>query len=321
MSDKKLYREFCTTEQSIPIFSRDWWLDAVCGKDKWDVIVIKKSENIVAALPFFIVHGRLFTTIGMPPLTQILGPWLQLSKSNYADRLSEQKKMMSEIIDRLPPYDYFTQNFHYSIANWLPFYWKGFSQTTRYTYVIDNLNNLDKVWENFSYAKIKNINKAEKIVTVKYDLPAKEFYNNHKMTLAKKNENISYSFELFEQIYMAGYSHNAAKTIYATDEAGNIHAALFVIWDSQSAYDLISSIDPDFRNSGAATLLVKEIIKYVSTRTRKFDFEGSMIEGVENSFRQFGTVQRPYFSVYKTNSRLLMIKQNLASIWRTVRQK
>jgi len=38
--DKELYREFCKVEDNIPIFSKDWWMDAVCGEDKWDVILI-----------------------------------------------------------------------------------------------------------------------------------------------------------------------------------------------------------------------------------------------------------------------------------------
>ena len=321
MSDKVLYREFCTTEQSLPIFSKDWWLDAVCGKDKWAVIVLKKGDAILATLPYYLIKGRLFTSIAMPSLTQTLGPWLRLSKTQYADLLSEQKKLMTELIDRLPPFDYFVQNFHYSITNWLPFYWKGFSQTRRYTYVIEDLSNLENVWNHFSYAKVKNIKKAEKKISVHFDLSARDFYINHKMTLAKQGERISYSWELFERIYTAGYNHNAAKTIYATDDQGNIHAALFVVWDSQSAYDLISTIDPDFRNSGAATLLVKEIIKYVSTRTKKFDFEGSMIEGVENSFRQFGAVQKPYFSVFKTNSWRAELKQGLMTVLKAIRTK
>ena len=32
---------------------------------------------------------------------------------------------------------------------------------------------------------------------------------------------------------------------------------------------------------------------------RIFDFEGNMIEGVEGSFRKYGIVQTPYFSIYK----------------------
>ena len=299
MSSKIEYRNLCKEKLSIPIFSSDWWLDAVCGKENWDVIVIKKNANIVATMPYYFSSGRLTKTIGMPQLTQTLGPWLRISKTKYADFLSEQKKLMTELIEKIPEFDFFSQNFHYSITNWLPFYWKGFSQTTKYTYVIDDLSDLESVWKNFCYSKQKNIKKAKKVVSVKFDLPAKKFYQNHEMTLSKQGEKIVYSYELFERMYNAGYAHDAAKTIYAIDDKGNIHAALFVIWDTQSAYDLISTIDPDFRNSGAASLLVKEIIEYVSTKTKKFDFEGSMIEGVENSFRQFGAIQKPYFNVYK----------------------
>ena len=99
--------------------------------------------------------------------------------------------------------------------------------------------------------------------------------------------------------------HNSGRTIAAYDENGNLHAALFVIWDKISAYDLISTIDPEYRTFGAASLLIKEIITYTSTLTSKFDFEGSMIEPVERSFRQFGAKQKSYFNVSKFNSKLL----------------
>jgi len=35
-----------------------------------------------------------------------------------------------------------------------------------------------------------------------------------------------------------------------------------------------------------------------------FDFEGSMDENVENSFKQFGTEQVPYFRIIKEKSQL-----------------
>ncbi|MNF11290.1 hypothetical protein D3C80_2124830 [compost metagenome] len=47
------------------------------------------------------------------------------------------------------------------------------------------------------------------------------------------------------------------------------------------------------------------IIEFVADKTCKFDFEGSMSEPVERSFRQYGAVQIPYFAVSKTPSRLL----------------
>jgi lipid II:glycine glycyltransferase (peptidoglycan interpeptide bridge formation enzyme) len=317
IDNKKKYHKLCKKEITIPIFSRDWWMNAVCGEDSWDVVLVEESGQVIAALPYYIKKiGFSFIVITMPPLTQTMGPWLNYPKfTNNYDRLEYEKKIFNELINQLPRFGFFDQNFHYSIQNWLPFYWKDFEQTTRYTYIIDDLTDLNSVFSNFSHAKRKNISKAEKIVDVKFDLSAEDFYENHKLTLKKQGKKISYSFSLFEKLYNSCYARNSGRTIYSTDKQGNIHSALFVIWYEKSAYDLISTIDPDFRNSGSATLLIREIIKYVSDKTEKFDFEGSMIEGVEQSFRQFGTVQKPYFNIQKVNSnsfRLLKAIRSLA---------
>ena len=40
-------------------------------------------------------------------------------------------------------------------------------------------------------------------------------------------------------------------------------------------------------------------MKYVSSFVDIFDFEGSMNESIENSYRKFGTVQVPYFAISK----------------------
>ena len=244
----------------------------------------------------------------MPPLTQNFKLWIRYSKGQkYADKLSYEKKIVFELIEKLPKFDYFSQNLYYSITNWLPFHWKGFKQTTRYTYVIEDLSELEGIFNNFSYAKKKNIKKAKKIVEVKSDLPPRDFYENHKLTLKKQSQIISYSFEVLKNIYNEVYSHDSGKVFYAIDDKNNLHAALLIIWDDIQAYDLISTIDPDYRASGAATLLIKEAIKYVFKKTTKFDFEGSMIESVENSFRQFGTIQKPYFNISKINSKILQL--------------
>jgi len=108
-------------------------------------------------------------------------------------------------------------------------------------------------------------------------------------------------------MYDAVYKHNQGKVICCKDQENNIHVALFVIWDKIAAYDLISTIDPDFRNSGASSLAIFEIIKYLKDTVHTFDFEGSMIEEIENSFRKFGTIQTPYLCINKimTNNKLI----------------
>lgn len=47
MGNKSKYRNLCAVEKNIPIFSQDWWLDAVCGEENWDVIIIEKGGIIL----------------------------------------------------------------------------------------------------------------------------------------------------------------------------------------------------------------------------------------------------------------------------------
>lgn len=314
-NNTRKYRTLCETEKNIPVFSQAWWLDSVCGMDNWDVVFVEKGDEVIASMPYYKTKRAVFDMITMPVLTQTMGPYIKYPQGqSYEKRLSFEKDVMTTLIEKLPNFDLFTQNFHYDISNWLPFYWKDFKQTTRYTYVIEDLSDLDRVFSNFNRAKRKNIKRSENELDVYFDLSAKDFYENHKMTLAKQNSNIVYDFNIFEKMYKNGYKNNAATTIYAVDAESNIHSALFVIWDKNSAYNLISTIDPDFRNSGSASLLIKEIITLMSTKTTKFDFEGSMIENVENSFRQFGAIQKPYSQISKTNSCLLHFSQCIRAL-------
>jgi len=269
------------------IFCRSWWLEAVSPKG-FDILVLRKGDRIVAGMPMIRCKFLGLKAIYMPPYAQVLGVLLAPQGSPYYEkRLSNEMKVLTEFIKAIPTVDYFNAKFHYSFTNWLPFYWAGYKQTTLYTYIIPDLTNLDKVFSAFSYSKKRNIAKAEKIVSVYEDLPAPDFYANHVLTLGKQGKQISYSFDRFKKMYDAAYKKMSGKTWYALDNEKNIHAAIFVIFDNKSAYYLISTIDPDFRNSGATTLLIKNAITYVSQYTKRFDFEGSMIPGVENSFRNF----------------------------------
>lgn len=308
MIDKLKYRNLCKEEKSIPIFSKDWWLDAVCGEYNWNVILLEKKGEIIASLPYYMQKKYGYKSIRMPKFTQNIKLWIKYPKiQKYEKKLSYENKIIIDLIDKLPKYDYFNLYFHYSLTNWLPFYWKGFTQRTNYTYVIEDLTDLDKVFSNFSHSKRKNIKKAQSIVKIKIDLSAEDFYKNHKMNLKNQGKIISYPFNIFKNIYNAVYSRKCGKIFYAIDNKNKLHAANLIVWDDIQAYNLISTIDSNYRNIGAETLIIKEAIMYVSKITKKFDFEGSMIKNIESSFRKFGSIQKPYFSIIKINSKVLQL--------------
>ena len=311
MTNKEKYVEFCKQKGDLPVFSQAWWMDAVCLNENWDVLLYEGNNEILGALPYHVKKAFGIRYITLPQLTQHNGVVIKYPETQtHEKRLSYEKKIMTALIDQLEklPIAFYQQSFCCNYTNWLPFHWKGYKQTTLYTYRISNIKDIESVFKNFDYSKQKNIKKATTQVSVFFDLSADDFYKNHTFTLRKQNAEILYSFDLFKRMYNAAYAEGNGRVIYCKDEQENIHAALFVVWDNVAAYNLISTIDPDFRNSGAASLIVYEMIKYVSSTVDTFDFEGSMIEPIENSFRKFGAIQTPYFGISKIMTKNPLLK-------------
>ena len=150
-SAKDLYRRLTAKEPSIPIFSRDWWLDATAGDENWDVALVRNGNQVLAAMPYAMRRRYGMKALGQPALTQTLGPWLfpMDPGTSEAKKLAQEKDLMHALIDQLPGFDYFNQNWHYTYTNWLPFSWRGFTQTTHYTYVLTDLRDPDRLWAGF----------------------------------------------------------------------------------------------------------------------------------------------------------------------------
>lgn len=304
---RNAYRQLCRKEGSIPIFSRDWWLDALCGESGWDVVLVQRGGRIVAAMPYAIKRRYGFTILTQPVLTPSLGPWIADLSGKNANILAAEKDIMGELVDKLPPFDHYTQNWSKKRRNWIPFFWKGFTQTTKYTYVLDKIDKKDEIWRNMRgniKTDIKKSRERFKII-VKKDADLDDFWNLNKMVFERRGKAMPYTREVVGRLDSACASRNCRKIFVAEDSEGRRHAGVYIVWDKNSAYYLMGGGDPKLRNSGATSLCMWEAICFASTVTRSFDFEGSMIEPVERFFRAFGAKQVPYFSVSKTPSRLL----------------
>ncbi|SFB47905.1 Acetyltransferase (GNAT) domain-containing protein [Cohnella sp. OV330] len=294
-SNQEKYRLICRNETSIPIFSRDWWLDSV-AENQWDVALAERNGMIVAALPYVKKENKII----MPKHTQTMGIWAAYPpKQKNSTRLGYEKDIFNELIDQLPTVDHFFQRFHYSVTNWLPFYWRGYQQTTRYTYVLDQLEDLNRVFNEFRSNIKTDIRKAVRSVDIKIEDDIEKFYTVNQKTFERQNVPMGYTLDYVKKIDRACRERNCRKMWFAYDQDNRIHAAIYVIWDENSAYYIMGGGDPELRNSGATSLLLWEAIKHSATVTAKFDFEGSMLEPVERFFRAFGAKQTPYFLITK----------------------
>jgi len=289
------------------LFSQAWWLDALAGDGAWDVALVEKGGQVVASMPYVMRKrfGRII--LGHPPLTQTLGPWIREVDGKQASRLARQKGLMQDLIAALPPYDHFSENWDFSQTNWLPFYWAGFTQTTRYTYRLSNLSDQQKLWDGLRENIRTDIRKAEGRfgLQVRNDLGVDDFLRLNIQTFERQGKILPYSKSLVARLDDACVEKNARRIFIAVDSQGRHHAGIYLVWDQKSAYYLMGGGDPELRKSGATSLCMWEAIKFASTVTKSFDFEGSMIEPIERFCRAFGAEQTPYFAVSHTPSKLI----------------
>ncbi len=319
MTNKEKYRNLCKTEKDIPVFSKDWWLDSVCGYDNWDVVIIEKGGNIFATMPYLLTKKLSIVSIHHPMLTQTMGIYFNYPKNQkYYKKLSFEKEMIEKILEQLPKFDRFSQSFNYTHTNLLPFHWAGYDINVSYTYVIEDTN-IEKLEKNFETDIRRRRRKAEKNgIKVYESKDIKKFYELNKMTFIRQNKDIPYSFEFIENLYNNCKENNSCKMFFAKDKDGTVIAGNFLIYDESTVYYLMGGIDPDKKDLGGMDVVQFESIKLALNSGRKFDFEGSMIESIEKYFRSFGAVQKPYFVISKTPSKLLKLKISVKDIIRTL---
>ncbi|MEI8305728.1 MAG: GNAT family N-acetyltransferase [Chloroflexales bacterium] len=317
------YNAFVARSPAGTIFGTTWWLDAV-APESYEILTVRKGSELVAAWPIIKTTDRLRgLRIGMPPLT----PWLGIlfrpvGNTNVANRLKDEKDLAEALVAQLPRFQSLHVRFHRGFTYWLPLYWKGFAQTTRYTYVLEDLADVTALWGGLRDNIRTDIRKAKREgVSVECVDDLRLFWDVHRMTFERQNLPVPYTFDLVQRIDAACRQHGSRRIFVGRDSEGKIHAGAYIIWDRNSAYYVMGGANPLLRTSGAASLVLWEAIQFAATVTNAFDFEGSMIEPVERFFRSFGARPCPYFAISKVNSPLAIAYQATREIIAMMRPK
>lgn len=300
MSAKEQYRILCQSEPSIPIYSRDWWLDIVCCKQQWDVLLATENDTVLAALPYYKPCRKV---VSMPFYTQTMGPWFrpETSEKAYRQRLTQRQEILKQFCSELTGYSSFLQNFSPEITDWLPFYWAGFQQTTRYTYILEPIQDKNRLWQQISTNIRRNITRAKDKyqIAVRRNVPTDEFLEIQARTFQRQHLPVPHGIKTLKRLIEICRQRKQGDIWGGYDNEGRLHAAAFIVWQDSSAYYLAGGGNPDLRKSGAHSLVLWTAIQDVAAFTDKFDFEGSMLPGVERFFREFGAKQCPFFTITK----------------------
>ena len=280
------------------LFVQPWWLDAV-APGSWEEATVERDGVVIARLPFCVKKTRVGLVSHMPALTQSLGPWVDLGRGGPLKRESRYKQLSTELIAKLPRFASFSQVFSPEIDNWLPWYWAGYKQTTRYTYVLNDLSSTESLWRNLAPKVRSEIKKARASLEVRSPGTLGDFLTLMDKTFERQGRINPVPRAVIERLDAACAARQQCRLFLACDHEGRAHAGSYLVWDDQSAYYLMGGGDPSLRTSGASSLCIWAAIEHAAKVTRIFNFEGSMIPSIESFFRSFGGVRVPLSKVSK----------------------
>ncbi|MFT4524126.1 MAG: hypothetical protein ACI85F_000267 [Bacteroidia bacterium] len=301
------YTRLCSEREDIPIFLRPNWLNATVP-GQWDVCLAEKGSNILGAMPYFFKKKMGFRIITMPPLTPFLGPIIFYPEGQKPPtRLSFEKEVLGMLIEQLPETDKYIQYFHPEVKNALPFHWKEFEQSVRYTNVIKNTSNVDACWDGLQGNIRRAIKKAEKEFSL-IEMEDPQLLHQLKLEEGKARDiGLNYDAAYFDTVYQGLKSENGVKLFGLKDTSGNLVSSVLLAFDKTYVYYLAGSVAPSQRQSGALSLLLWNGIQFASEQRLQFNFEGSMKDSIAKYFQSFGGEQIPYFEIKKIDSKLLKL--------------
>ncbi|MBX2814927.1 MAG: GNAT family N-acetyltransferase [Saprospiraceae bacterium] len=304
--DKSFYRAFAASGAALPLFFQPWWLDLVCKK-KWEVLYYQEAGRVVAVYTYFPKRKWGFHYVTMPDLTRFMGPY-------FLEEMGERKlqKISMKLIKTLAPYDGVEQTLHYQIVDWLPFSWSGFAQTSRYSYVLRNILQLDQVLAGMSTDYRNNkLKKSAMHLSFEVGQELEEAWECFEAPFKRKSMVVPMRHKFFQRLLNGVRERGAGEIFVMRNDQQEAIANGLVVWQEKTSYLLLLGESPAGRSGYAGVGLIWNIIQHLAQEKgiEEFDFMGSMDEGIARVRQNFGATQKVYFSVKREKAMLAMVRR------------
>ena len=238
----------------------------------------------------------------MPTLTQTLGPWIKPEYRQFQPgntQLSKQKELIAALLGQLPRHKSFHVTFDSANEYILPYRWLGYRYEPSFSYRLSDLSDPDALYANVYKMTKRHIKGAPKRVIISMHPTADMMLHLLDKTFEAQGRKWPHDRDLTRRIIEKSVENGHGKLLVAQDGEGNLHSGAFLLYDEKVCYYLLGGSDSAFRSSGAQSLVLWESIRFASTVSKAFDFEGSNVEGIENFFRQFGSGRVTNYCVIK----------------------
>lgn len=281
------------------IFHKTCWLNLIGGEI--EIFTLWDNEKIRAGVALVRTKKNRLTGYHIPPYTQYFSP-LYLSDNPKKISLSEEHDCIAAVLQMIPSathIDFKLPKGHQSI---LPYHWSGFDTSVSLTHTISG--------SLAAYLQELNKNKARELKKLLLLVESGEISIENELKEAELEKLLSQTGQrkgfdprsaLAVNIVMNS-DDSFAKKIVIRSAVHGIIAFGFFPYDNKAVYNLINASipvkDPVLKTINL--LLIYQAIEFALNSNRVFDFEGSMLPGVEIFYRLMGGTQIPVYRVQKS---------------------
>jgi hypothetical protein len=284
--DNTFYLENCTDK--FPLFFQPYWLKSVTLQ--WKAISLVNSSNqLIGAYIYCYNDNRVY----MPSFTPFLGPWLLEQCSN-----KEVFSLLEKATEELSKFKFIEQKWSPKYINWLPFYWKNYNQSTRFTQVIKYNPDVKEMIALYKNNVKRDIKYVTKKLVIKEFIDISLLYQMIFKSFKRRALPPPVSLEELESFLTKLKQHNCFFLLGAFSEGNQLVSAGLYVYDKMRCYYLMGGYD-DIAPSGGMSYVIHHAILYSQEKKLDFDFEGSMIMGINNFFSSFGAELVPYNYINK----------------------
>lgn len=295
-------------EPHIGVFGSKAWL-SIYGDSLTMIGIYKDEHQLIGGFYYLKTKKFGFDFIKLPPYTPHCGLFFISDSKNQSSKSSFTKEVMQEVCD------YFSAQksaltilaFPSAMIDMQAFIWNKYKVVPNYTYRINLEKNLEEITSNFDSKTRNAINKSikEGVETSVNGLSQQQVFDFFKENLSATGANI---YEETMKKILLEFSDPSNSFHFVAKKNEEVLGMVFCIYDKVSCYYLLGGVNKKSGIQGVNNLLVqKSIERAKELNCEIFDFEGSMLKGVEKFFRSFGPDLFPYFTANKAMLPLEML--------------
>lgn len=304
-SAKEKYRAFIKGHYA-PLFFRDFYLDVVCDGN-WDVILYYEEDKIAAAYFYMLKQKMGIQYIVQPQLCPYTGPiFFDIKNTDDAYQY---------FMNELPKHHLIIQDYFYTIPKSKV---DQFTTAEKHTYILDKNVDVEELWAKQSSTHRRIIRKADRELVYETVEDMDSFWDFVSSTFERRGKSVPNNPGIFKKLDKVLAEKGMRKIVKCTNNENIVVAMCYLMQDEQWTYNFANSVIEDYKHYGMNLILWNEI-KSTLADGRSFDFEGSMIPGVNEFFKRFKGEKTFYQSRYKSANKavdfLVNIKNSTVNKW------